>query len=113
MRETATGSRLANGSGSASDGRDGKAGRREGTWAHLVRERRQALQLSQLELGRRAGLTQQAVSYIERGIGIPRVTTMVRVARSLGTTVEQLVLAPDQDRRAGEADEGGQPHGAP
>ncbi|MHB1782517.1 MAG: helix-turn-helix transcriptional regulator [Acidimicrobiales bacterium] len=65
------------------------------SWARLVRERRRELRLSQLELGRRAGLTQQAVSYIERGIGIPRVTTMVRVARSLGTTVEQLV--PDTD----------------
>jgi transcriptional regulator with XRE-family HTH domain len=74
--------------------------REEGTWARRVRERRQALKLSQLELGQLAGLTQQAVSYIERGIGIPRVTTMVRVARSLGTTVEQLVCDAEDDTQS-------------
>lgn len=83
------------------DARSDVEAREEGVWARRVRERRQALRLSQLELGQLAGLTQQAVSYIERGAGIPRVTTMVRVARSLGMTVEQLVCVVGEDARPG------------
>jgi peptide-methionine (R)-S-oxide reductase len=63
----------------------------EFAWARAVRSRREAVGLTQLELARRAGLTQQAVSYIERGVGIPRVTTMLRVARALEANVEELV----------------------
>ena len=60
-------------------------------WADNVRRRRRALRISQRELGRRAGITQQAVSYIERGLGIPRFTTMLNVARALGATIEDLL----------------------
>ncbi|HUZ19766.1 MAG TPA: helix-turn-helix transcriptional regulator [Acidimicrobiales bacterium] len=59
-------------------------------WAEKVLEHRRKLGLTQRELADAAGLTQQAVSYIERGGGVPRFTTMVRLARALGTTVESL-----------------------
>jgi len=59
-------------------------------WAEKVLERRRKLGLTQRELANAAGLTQQAVSYIERGGGVPKVTSMVRIARALGTTVESL-----------------------
>ncbi|MCU1491508.1 MAG: Helix-turn-helix domain [Acidimicrobiaceae bacterium] len=59
-------------------------------WARLLAERRLELGLTQQELGRQAGLTQQAVSYIERGASIPRFTSMVRLARVLGTSVDEL-----------------------
>ena len=61
------------------------------SWSEEVRARRRALGLTQHELAEAAGLTQQAVSYIERGAGVPRVTTMLRLARVLGTTLEALV----------------------
>lgn len=46
--------------------------------------------MTQRQLAEAAGLSQQAVSYIERGTSVPRVTTMVRIARALGTTIEAL-----------------------
>ena len=71
-------------------GRPAEHERAGSVWARSVRDRRLELRISQIELGRRSGLTQQAVSYIEQGRGIPRVTTMLRVARALGTTIEEL-----------------------
>jgi len=66
------------------------------TWSEQVRVRRRALGLTQRELAEAAGLTQQAVSYIERGAGVPRVTTMLRLAQVLGTTLETLLCAGDR-----------------
>ena len=60
------------------------------TWAAMLAERRHELGLTQREVGEAAGLSQQAVSYIERGASVPRVTTMVRIARALGTSIEAL-----------------------
>ncbi len=60
-------------------------------WSERVLERRRALGWTQAQLAAAAGLTQQAVSYVERGAGVPRVTTMLRIARALGTTVEALL----------------------
>lgn len=56
----------------------------------MLTRRRHELGLTQRELAQAAGLSQQAVSYIERGTSVPRVTTMVRIARALGTTIEAL-----------------------
>jgi putative transcriptional regulator len=73
------------------------------TWAQMLARRRQELGLTQRELGEAAGLSQQAVSYIERGASVPRVTTMVRLARALGTTIEALFPmegAPHEDAQA-------------
>ena len=48
-----------------------------------VRERRLALGLSQVELAARAGMTQPALSRLERGGGIPTITVLDRIASAL------------------------------
>lgn len=81
----------------------GEQGFERVTWAEMLARRRHELGLTQRELGEAAGLSQQAVSYIERGASVPRVTTMVRIARALGTTIEALFPmegAPCGDRPA-------------
>lgn len=70
----------------------------DGDWANGLRARRLALGVSQVELARRSGLTQQAISYMERGVGIPRVTTMLRIVRALGTTIED-IFGPERETR--------------
>ena len=59
----------------------------------MVLERRRKLGLTQRELARAAGLTQQAVSYIERGGGVPTCHLDGPHRGALGTTVESLFPA--------------------
>lgn len=56
-----------------------------------VRERRQALGLTQTELARRAGVVRQTVNQVERKPG-HQVTTVVclRLAEALGVNVDEL-----------------------
>ncbi len=56
-----------------------------------VRRRRRALGLSQDELATRAGISRQGVGAVERGDHLPRVDAALRLARALGTTVEELL----------------------
>lgn len=58
--------------------------------ASHVRQRRQALGLSQVELAGRAGLTRQSVSAIEAGRATPGVDVALAIARVLGAKVEEL-----------------------
>ena len=64
--------------------RDGYA---EARRAHLigqaVRERRQALGLSQVELATRAGMTQPALSRLEAGGVIPTIPVLERISAAL------------------------------
>jgi HTH-type transcriptional regulator / antitoxin HipB len=53
--------------------------------------RRKAMKLLQGELGRRAGIGQAHVSRIEAGLGDPRMSTLVEMARGLEA---DLVLVP-------------------
>jgi transcriptional regulator with XRE-family HTH domain len=57
--------------------------------AHLVKlkERREALRLSQGALAKRMGVTQQSVSLIENGRRSPDIPTLERYAESLGCEV--------------------------
>jgi transcriptional regulator with XRE-family HTH domain len=64
--------------------------RQEKSWATRVLERRQEIRLSQQKVAELAGITQQALSSIERGKAVPRFLTMDALARALGTSVEQL-----------------------
>lgn len=64
-----------------------------------VRERREALGLSQIELARRAGVGQHTVSDIETGRYIPRVDVAILIARALMSPVEELFLV-DEDGSA-------------
>ena len=46
--------------------------------------------LTQREIARRVGISSTAMSAIERGTHEPKVSTALRIARELGTTVEEL-----------------------
>lgn len=69
------------------------------TLGENVRDRRVALKLSQAELGRRAGVSQQAIMGIETGRAL-RSRHLADIALALETTVEQLVAEDAaQDRQ--------------
>ena len=55
-----------------------------------VRERRTYYGYSQRELAKMVGITSGAMSAIERGVHLPVADTAIRIARVLGTTVEEL-----------------------
>lgn len=55
-----------------------------------VRQRREALGLSQLKAGEKAELDPTYISGIERGIRNPSLLSIVRVAKALGVTVSEL-----------------------
>lgn len=53
----------------------------------MVRQLRLDAGLSQEELARRAGMTQPALSRLERGGGIPTITVLDRIANALHATL--------------------------
>jgi HTH-type transcriptional regulator/antitoxin HipB len=53
----------------------------------MVRQRRFEASLSQEELAQRAGMTQPALSRLERGGGIPTITVLDRIANALHATL--------------------------
>jgi len=55
-----------------------------------IRAKRRALNLTQVELARRSGLSRQALGAIEAGIYQPSVGAALSLARELGETVERL-----------------------
>ena len=55
-----------------------------------VRERREALALSQVALAERAGLSRQSIGAIEAGRATPAVDVALRIARALDCQVEEL-----------------------
>jgi transcriptional regulator with XRE-family HTH domain len=57
----------------------------------ILREQREKQGLSMTALAERAGLTQQAVSYIERGMRTPNLDTLLRIADALGLEPDQLI----------------------
>jgi len=60
----------------------------------LIRVARRAAGLSQVELGRRAGVTQSVVSTYESGARQPSLPTLERLVRAAGSEVEIAVRAP-------------------
>jgi transcriptional regulator with XRE-family HTH domain len=56
----------------------------------IIREAREKAGLSQEELARRVGLTQGALSFIERGVVEPRLSTLLRLFDALGLSPEVL-----------------------
>lgn len=62
-----------------------------------VREARQHAGLSAAELARRAGMSRVGLQFIENGTYSPRVGTALLLARTLGTTVEQLFRLNESD----------------
>jgi len=63
------------------------------TIGHLLRRRRKDLDLTQEEVGRRAGLNPTQVSRLESGEGNPNVATLARAMEGLGLTLEDLAGA--------------------
>lgn len=61
-----------------------------------VRERRQALGLTQQQLAERAGVSRQTLVAIEAGRLTPSVVTALRLARALECSVEELFVLPGQ-----------------
>lgn len=62
-----------------------------------IADRRKQLGLSQEELGRRIGVTRQAVSRWESGTALPSVDNMVELSRALEISVDELLqLAPQE-----------------
>jgi putative molybdopterin biosynthesis protein len=58
--------------------------------AETIRDKRRALNLTQVELARRTGLSRQALGAIEAGLYQPSVGVALSLARELGETVERL-----------------------
>jgi transcriptional regulator with XRE-family HTH domain len=70
-------------------------------WRHAIRERRKAAGLNQRELARRTGLTPEYLNSIERGPRRPGVLTLVRIARALGVTIDDLIVVDDEEMGEG------------
>ena len=62
----------------------------------VIRTRRRALNLTQIELARRTGLSRQALGAIEAGLYQPGIGPALRIARELGDTVENLFGGEDE-----------------
>jgi putative molybdopterin biosynthesis protein len=76
-------------------------GRRVGQTAldNRIRQRRQAAGLSQQALATRCGLTRQAINAIEAGQYVPSTLFALRLARTLGSRVEDLFRLPEERPR--------------
>jgi len=79
---------------SSGDYREGyEEARRAFLIGQAVRERRQALGLSQTEVAARAGMTQPALSRLEAGGSVPTIPVLERIALALGAELV-VTLAP-------------------
>lgn len=67
--------------------------------ARVVKDRREQLGLSMTQVGIRAGLSQQSISYLEREMRIPNVDTLLRVSEALQWNLSELIKKAE--RRAG------------
>src|SRR5580700_11938329 len=61
-----------------------------------IRAKRRGLNLTQIELARRTGLSRQALGAIEAGIYQPGIGAALSLARELGETVERLFGVEDE-----------------
>src|SRR5262245_16220368 len=69
---------------------------RQAALANCLRQRRQAAGLSQQALATRCGLTRQAVNAIEAGQYVPNTLVALRLARALGSRIEDLFHLPEE-----------------
>ena len=59
--------------------------------AQLLREEREKRGLSMTVLGVRAGLSQQMISYVERGMRNPSLDTLIRVTDAMEVDLAELI----------------------
>lgn len=57
----------------------------------MLRARREALGLSMNVVAQRSGLSQQMVSYVERGMRNPTLETLLRICDVLDTPLEDVI----------------------
>ncbi|HEX3737341.1 MAG TPA: helix-turn-helix transcriptional regulator [Solirubrobacterales bacterium] len=66
-----------------------------------IRRRRRALELSQENLGERAGIHHTPISLYEHGERMPLTSTLIKLAAGLGVSVGQLVAGIEWEPKAG------------
>ena len=59
--------------------------------ARLLREQRESLGLSMNEVARRTGLAQQTISFVERGMRMPTLDTLLRIASALDIDLSEVL----------------------
>jgi transcriptional regulator with XRE-family HTH domain len=59
--------------------------------ARLIFAKREALDLSMSQVAQRAGISQQMVSYVERGMRMPTLDTLLRITDALETSLPALL----------------------
>ncbi|GLC23771.1 helix-turn-helix transcriptional regulator [Roseisolibacter agri] len=63
--------------------------------ANRLREERLRHNLTQAQLAERVEVSRKTINTVENGVFIPSTLLALRLARALGTTVEQLFQLPD------------------
>jgi len=64
-----------------------------------LRERREALKLTQQDLASALGLTPQHISAIEQDKRVPSLPCLAKLAQELGVTIDYLVAGKDGSRQ--------------
>lgn len=67
------------------------------SWAHSLRQARARAGLTQVDLARSTGISQQLISQYEGGLVRPTDERRILLARALGTTIAELFPYPDDD----------------
>ena len=75
------------------------------SYSENIRNLREKYGYSQAELGRYAGVSQQAVDRMERGIMVPNAFTAIEIARKLNTTVEELICGQTEENEPATAEQ--------
>ncbi len=60
-----------------------------------IRERREAAGWTQAELAERVGVSRKTINTVENGVFVPSTVVALKVARALGTTVDDLFALAD------------------
>jgi transcriptional regulator with XRE-family HTH domain len=66
--------------------------------AKLVKAQREKSQLSMTALAAKAGLSQQMVSYVERGIRNPTLETLLRITEALDVPLGKMITKAEGKR---------------
>ena len=67
--------------------------------AELLRKERKRRQLSMSAVAEQAGLSQQMVSYVERGLRNPTLDTLLRMAAAMKLDLAELLAAAQRKAR--------------
>lgn len=71
--------------------------------AALLQKERERQGLSMTVLSARAGLSQPSLSYIERGMRIPNLDTLLRIADALGIELSGVIAKASKPAKRGKA----------